>query len=107
MLSKGAQQNQHADLLLRRRVLRSKNTSESSWVMYVMATPLLPARPVRPVRMTHGEGRVVRLTNAVRVVLDAFGHVVVDDVAHIPDVETASCDVGGDQDILGSWGRVR
>ena len=43
-----------------------------------------------------------RTTDTMRVILDRFGHVVVDDQRDILDVDTTAGNVCGHQDILGS-----
>ena len=64
-------------------MFRSSRCSRGS--ASVIATPSRPARPVRPMRCTYASA-------------DA-GHVVVDDVRHVLDVEPARGDVGRDEEL--------
>ena len=43
-----------------------------------------------------------RTTDAVSIVFNRLGHVVVDDERDVFDVDTATGDVGGDEDMLGA-----
>jgi len=88
---------------------RSRSTCLFFSLMNVMALPELPHRPVL-VHSSQGIGTVSRrFTNramkrthyipadTVHIVVNAVGHVVVDHVHHLRDIQTARSDIGGHQ----------
>lgn len=83
-----------------------------------VAWPVLPTRPVRPI-LKKSEFKIIKYkyiknikykniyirikkTVPVDILLDLPGHVVVDDVRDVLDVQAARHHVGGHQDLLGA-----